>query len=318
MFEAQDHPNDFQYPGGPPIPPYDSAGYTLAYQMGIEFDRILDPIGGINGMEGIKMANLPSGEPFDDIDSYANMPKPRVALWDRYGGSMESGWTRFTLERYKFPYTVLYGADFNAGKLRDKYDVILFPDGAIPGSDPANQRPNPLLDDPTVSAELKRRIPNITVAQGLVALKDFVEQGGRIVAIGSSATNLAKHLKLPVENAVGALKNTEFYIPGSILQVSLDKSSSVTRGLLDQVDVMFDSSPAFRASAPAKVIGSYTSDKPLRSGWAWGQEKLKGLAAFVEVPLGKGSVYLYGPEVNFRAQPSQTMKLIFNAILGDR
>ena len=26
MFEPQDHPNDFQYPGGPPIPPYDSAG----------------------------------------------------------------------------------------------------------------------------------------------------------------------------------------------------------------------------------------------------------------------------------------------------
>ena len=40
MFEPQDHPNDFQYPGGPPIPPYDNAGWTLAYQMGIELDRI--------------------------------------------------------------------------------------------------------------------------------------------------------------------------------------------------------------------------------------------------------------------------------------
>ncbi len=35
MFEPQDHPNDFQYPGGPPIPPYDNAGWTLAYQMGV-------------------------------------------------------------------------------------------------------------------------------------------------------------------------------------------------------------------------------------------------------------------------------------------
>ena len=41
MFEPQDHPNDFQYPGGPPIPPYDNAGWTLAYQMGVQFDRIL-------------------------------------------------------------------------------------------------------------------------------------------------------------------------------------------------------------------------------------------------------------------------------------
>jgi hypothetical protein len=46
MFEPQDHPNDFAYPGGPPIPPYDSAGWTLAYQMGVKFDRILDGFDG--------------------------------------------------------------------------------------------------------------------------------------------------------------------------------------------------------------------------------------------------------------------------------
>ncbi len=42
MFERQDHPTDLQYPGGPPKRPYDVAGYTLAFQMGIDFDRILD------------------------------------------------------------------------------------------------------------------------------------------------------------------------------------------------------------------------------------------------------------------------------------
>ncbi|HWU02956.1 MAG TPA: M14 metallopeptidase family protein, partial [Novosphingobium sp.] len=39
MFEPQDHPQDFQYPGGPPSKPYDSTGYTLAYQMNVAFDR---------------------------------------------------------------------------------------------------------------------------------------------------------------------------------------------------------------------------------------------------------------------------------------
>src|SRR5699024_7129607 len=42
MFEAQHYPNDFQYPGGPPIRPYDATGWTLAYQMGIDFDRVLE------------------------------------------------------------------------------------------------------------------------------------------------------------------------------------------------------------------------------------------------------------------------------------
>ena len=45
-FEPQDHPNDFRYPGGPPIPPYDVTGWTLAYQMGVQFDRILDGFDG--------------------------------------------------------------------------------------------------------------------------------------------------------------------------------------------------------------------------------------------------------------------------------
>lgn len=46
MFEPQDHPNDFQYPGGPPVRPYDAAGWTLAFSMGVKFDRILDAFNG--------------------------------------------------------------------------------------------------------------------------------------------------------------------------------------------------------------------------------------------------------------------------------
>lgn len=56
MFEPQDHPNDFQYPGGPPIPPYDAAGWTLAYLMHIQFDRYLEDVDG-------PFAALPIGEP---------------------------------------------------------------------------------------------------------------------------------------------------------------------------------------------------------------------------------------------------------------
>nr|WP_295663829.1 M14 metallopeptidase family protein [Polymorphobacter sp.] len=43
MFEPQDHPQDFAYPGGPPIRPYDVTGYTLALQMNVRFDRVLEP-----------------------------------------------------------------------------------------------------------------------------------------------------------------------------------------------------------------------------------------------------------------------------------
>lgn len=63
MFEPQDHPNDFRYPGGPPIPPYDITGWTLAMQMGVQFDRILD------GFEG----------PFQRLP-YVPLPAPAATI----------------------------------------------------------------------------------------------------------------------------------------------------------------------------------------------------------------------------------------------
>ena len=46
MFEPQDHPDNIPFPGAPPTPPYDHAGWTLAFQMGVEFDRVLDALHG--------------------------------------------------------------------------------------------------------------------------------------------------------------------------------------------------------------------------------------------------------------------------------
>ena len=61
MFEPQDHPNDFLYPGGPPIRPYDAAGWTLAYQMGVQADRIME---GFEGpFERIAYGQLLAPEP---------------------------------------------------------------------------------------------------------------------------------------------------------------------------------------------------------------------------------------------------------------
>ena len=63
MFEPQDHPNDFRYPGGPPVPPYDATGYTLAYLMNVQFDRIL------NGFDG----------PFEKLASEIKPPAGAIA-----------------------------------------------------------------------------------------------------------------------------------------------------------------------------------------------------------------------------------------------
>ncbi|MDX1578649.1 MAG: M14 family metallopeptidase, partial [Gemmatimonadota bacterium] len=71
MFEPQWHPDDIPYPGAPPTPPYDNAGWTLAIQMGVEFDRVLE------GFDG----------PFEEITTWNAAPMPgRVTNADGAAG----------------------------------------------------------------------------------------------------------------------------------------------------------------------------------------------------------------------------------------
>lgn len=389
MFEPQDHPNDFQYPGGPPIRPYDNAGYTLAYQMGVQFDRVLDPI----AVQTAPFLGLPkdralpriatdtwfANDTQNDAFALANLAlasgievrrteggflytgrgeamtrwlsafpqahlqpavgrsnegspvrQPRVALWDTYGGSMASGWMRYLFEQFAVNFQVVFPPDLDAGSLRSKFDVIVFPSGAIPGGGSrggGGGGQSALANDPTVPEEYRRRIGLVSVDKTIPLLREFVEQGGTILAIGSSAGNLAAQFQLPIKSALvetdpngreRPIPNTAFYIPGSVLRAKV-VPGSLTRGMGEAVDVLFDDSPAFKVDEAGRdrvtVAAFYDTDKPLRSGWAWGQEKLKDAVAVAEVTMGQGRVVLYGPEVAFRAQPHGTFKLMFNAML---
>ncbi|HJT75169.1 MAG TPA: hypothetical protein VJ720_14140, partial [Chitinophaga sp.] len=171
-----------------------------------------------------------------------------------------------------------------------------------------------------IPEQYRRMLGKITKDTSIPKLKAFLEAGGAIVTIGSS-TNLAYHLGLPVSNALveneKPLPGTRYFIPGSILQVAFDSTLSAAWGMPAVGDVNFDNSPVFKLGSDAaekgiKPIAWFTTDKPLRSGWAWGQSYLKdGVAAFA-APVGKGTLYAYGPEITFRAQSHGTFKLLFN------
>ncbi|MGZ3938086.1 MAG: peptidase, partial [Flavisolibacter sp.] len=123
-------------------------------------------------------------------------------MWDQYGGSITSGWVRWLMEQYHYPFQVVYPKDIDAGDLRKKYDVLVFVSGAIPSVNRNEQsfggRPQKPEDIP---AEYRDRLGRINADTSIPHLKKFLEEGGSIVTIGSS-TNLAYHLKLPVRNAL--------------------------------------------------------------------------------------------------------------------
>jgi Zinc carboxypeptidase len=375
MFEPQDHPNVIAYPGAPPTPPYDNAGWTLAFQMGVQFDRVLD---GFTGpFEKVTEWNVPIPSPIVAVgkstrcdrakndcfifvnralkvaaggrsdgspllatrDAFSVGPDasgtpvkaPRIALWDQYGGSIESGWTRWILEQFEFPFTRVYAPDLDAGNLNAKYDVLILPAGAIPaapstGSGQAGGRggrggggPNP--DE--IPAEYRAQIGRVTADRTIPQIRAFVENGGTVIALSDSAMNLAQQLKLPVENHLvenGApIPRSKFFVPGSVLTAKVDTAYPLAAGMTERTDVFFDNSPVFKLAPGAEAAGVrafawFDSPTPLHSGWAWGQTYLDGGVLAVDAPLGKGHIVLYGPEILQRAQPHGTFKLLFNAL----
>ena len=80
-----------------------------------------------------------------------------------------------------------------------------------------------------------------------------------------------------------------------------------------------DESPVIRLKPDAEKMGVtrvawFDSSDPLRSGWAWGQNRLYGGASIVEAKVGDGTLYLFGPEILFRGQPHGTFQFLFNGI----
>jgi hypothetical protein len=394
MFEPQDHPNDFQYPGGPPVRPYDAAGWTLAYQMGVEVDRVLDDLNaplqsvGYGQLQSpikkslakadgyllsseinnsfiavndllkagvdvfrtpVSIEGMPAGSFYVSSKGYevlnktsANLgvnpksikTKPsglvkinpaRIALFDQYGGSMPSGWVRWIMEQYHFPFQLVYPKDIDAGKLNNKYDAILFISGGIPAF--GRNFPSRDIKTEDIPKEFHHMLGAISVDKSIPQLKLFMEKGGNIITVGSS-TALAYHLDLPIKNAITeidndgneiALAGTKYYIPGSILKAEIDTEEPANWGMARKANMVFNNSPVFNltaqsVSAGIKPLAWYGHESPLKSGWAWGQSYIKdGVAAFV-APVGKGKLYAYGSEITFRAQSHNTFKMLFNQL----
>ena len=409
MFEPQDHPDDIPYPGAAPVPPYDITGWTLAYQMGVEFERIFDAFEGPfekieglvmpaqgeitqrNGASGFLLShqlndafiatnrllrnkeevywlkeafqangktypagtiyikasqNLESkleklakdfGLNFEGTNSRPNveafrLKAPRIGLWDRYGGSTTSGWTRWLFEQFDFKFEVIYAPSLDEGNLSSRYDVLIFPSGAIPplraeGESRFRAFFETEQDLKDIPAEYRHQVGRITTEKTIPQLLKFLDEGGTILVVGSS-TSLAEHTGLALANHLveqlqdgtkKPLSREKFFVPGSILQVRVDNANPLAYGMADKVDVLFNNNPVFQLKPESALkdihpIAWFESKKPLRSGWAWGQHYLEGGVAVLEAKVGKGKLFLFGPEITFRGQPHGNFKFLFNGI----
>jgi hypothetical protein len=302
LLEKQHYP-DLRDQDGHPIPPYDVTAHTLSLLMGVEARAVYSPIRG--RLYPVNRHNI------NTTLTAAPRKAGRCALYKSHVPAIDEGWTRWILEnRGPFTCAPLEDKELRAGNLHAKYDAIIIPD----------QSPRSILNGYT-SGTMPQELTGGLGAEGVRSLREFAEEGGTLICLNRASDFAIEQLKLPVRDVTEGLKETEFYVPGSILRIELDTSHPLANGMPKQSIAWAEDSPVFEIkSDPAalsrvRIIARYPSNAdPLLSGWLLGAARIQGKAALMEVGLGRGRVYLFGFRPQYRAQSLATYPLLFNAI----
>ena len=299
MFEIQHYPDLREYPGGPPLRPYDVTAHTFGYLF--DFETVA-----IDGDIGVGLSDPIDAPDFDFQlpDHLSGSDAPRVAMYKSWQEPMPAGWQRWVFDQYEMQYDTLHDANIRGGDLQD-YDVLIF----------QAQSPNSITSGYR-EGQLPLEYTGGLGEQGVAEVQAFVENGGRVIAIEAATGFVSDLFDLEVSNATAGLSNTDFYIPGSILRLELDGASEINEGMSSEVSSWYwRSSMAFDVDDPrVRVAARYGSGDPLLSGWVLGGDYIQGEPAILEADIGEGSVVLFGFQPNYRAQTVVTWPLLFNAI----
>lgn len=246
-------------------------------------------------------------------DAARRMPirAPRIGLYQPWTASMDEGWTRFVLEEFEFPYTTLHNADLRAGgagKLREKFDVLLFADqqaqSIVSGNSGRNVRP-----------QYRGGIGE----EGVEALRDFVRRGGTLVMLGAACELAIEKFPIPVKNLKRGLTRDQHFAPGTIVRLQVDPAHPLGFGMPEQTHGFYNNSPFFAltegfASQRATVAARFPNTEVVGSGWLRGEEWMAGRAAVVQIEMNPGRIILFGLRPQHRAQTHATFPMLFNAL----
>ena len=251
----------------------------------------------------------------------ATLSPPKVGLYKSWVANMDEGWTRWLLKQFAFPVDTLHDATVQSIDL-SSYDAIVLP----------SQDADRLLNGHAAGTRPAEYTGGLGL-EGTLALKNYVEQGGTLIALDAASDFAIEQFGLPVRNVVKDTEPEQFFIPGSLIRTHIDTNHPIAFGMQEEVAVSFQRSRAFQAvrlsnrgeggeanltaapEPPVQVIAQYAEEDILMSGWALGEDKyIGGKAALMNIPFGNGNVVLFGFRPQFRGQPGGTYKLFFNAI----
>jgi hypothetical protein len=130
-----------------------------------------------------------------DVASHA-APAPRLGLWVPWADTDTIGWARYALDQRHIPYIYVRDEDIRAGRLHDKYDVLLYGHvdlelaeqiQGIPrvwGPMPFRKtKATPSFGTPAASDDITGGIG----WNGLAELQQFVGSGGLLITLGNAS-----------------------------------------------------------------------------------------------------------------------------------
>lgn len=251
----------------------------------------------------------------------------RIALVETWFHDMDAGWTRYVLDDYRVPYTVLRPGDFETTDLARDFDVVIFPD-----SDKNILMTGQLkAEDRYYMTDMPAEFTKGMGPKGMERLMSFLDKGGVILAWGRSTALFAEPLEikrgeetekfqLPVRLVSDALRKDGLYVPGAGLRVALRPDSPLTVGMPAEVTAFSRAAAVFATSVPdqdmdRRVAALYPEEDILVSGYAERVELLGNRPAVVWLRKGRGQLALYGFNPQHRGSTPATFKLLFNGIL---
>ncbi len=283
-------------------------------------------------------------------ESRHDAPLPRLAVWHTWADTEAVGWVRLILDRQKVPYGYIRDEEVRAGRLRDRFDVILHAHvwldlkGQIHGIDP---RHGPLAYTRTAefpSHGVPDASEDITGGigwAGMASLQEFLQQGGVLVTLGGGSTlalegGLARGVERhAVEDLFtpGVELKARFVASGHPLAYGYPEITSVFRSRLPAYDVApadrrrvilqwgirprredREEDETDRARSPKQA--EEEEKEILVSGGVRGADGLEGRPAILDVPVGRGRVLAFNFNPLHRDQNRSDHRLLWNAVLN--
>ncbi len=273
------------------------------------------------GLEAISVGPVPR------INSHP-AGAPRTAMYSTWGSTQDVGWVRYAFDQYQIPYDLIYKERVRAGNLRASYDVILIPNqgrtakGLVFDIEP---KKIPLAYTKTDKFKFLGDYgssPDITGGMGLegvVALQQFVKDGGVLVTMGVSSS-FPPEFGLTRRVEAGRT-SPQFYAPGPIVQAEITHPENPIfygyDGKMQSVrwagGPLLTVLPADKDDVLMRFPGG---DESVLSGFMKNASEIKGRPAIVDVPVEKGRVILFATNPCYRWQNLGEFRMLFNVLMN--